>query len=481
MIDAAHEVWREARVRLGSIRGRLTMWYLLLLALTLAGYSAVLVASLARALDGGLDRVLLDQAGQAVGVVDTVTSDQDLRVEFRRINVGTVISLYDASGKQLLAGRTLPPPTDYPIEAEGPQAHIETVSLEDGTTWRVLVQRVMRFGQPDRLLVVARSTEFVGVAVNQLVMQIGITAPLVLLVAIAGGVFLAGRALDPIDQITRTADAISADDLSRRLSLPRGPDEVGRLAATFDHMLERLDSAFEQQRRFTADASHELRTPLAMLVSRAGLALERRRSRADYQAVLGEIRDEGLHMGRIVNDLLVLARADARETLTLTERLDAGELVRSVVDAMLPLAEEHGVRLSSGAVDGLYVSGDQTRLTQLLVNLVENALGHTPPGGFIEVLAFADGGSAVVQVADTGSGIPTEYLPHVFERFFRGDRDGHRGAGLGLSLCLAIARAHGGDIRIASKVGKGTQVAVRLPLAQSVDGVRPTVVATGVG
>jgi len=460
---------RMAIRRLGSIRGRLTLWYVVLLALTLASYSAILVVSLARDLDAGLDRVLTDGARQAVGVLGSVRDQQELAEEFRRINVGTIVGLFDASGERLIAGRTLPAPLDHPLPVSGSQPRLETVSNAEGTRWRVLVQEVQQPGQPARLLLVARTAGFVQVAVNELGMLIGITAPVALILAVAGGVFLAGRALNPIDEITRTAGAISsAEDLSRRLSLPKAHDEVGRLAATFDHMLDRLDRAFEQQRRFTADASHELRTPLAMLVSRAGLALERRRTLAEYEEILQEIRDGGLHMGRIVNDLLMLARADAGDSLAMSERLDAAELVGSVADAMGPLAADRGIQLRASGDESIAVFGDQTRLTQLLVNLVENALTHTPPGGEVRVSASREGKSALLQVTDTGTGIPREHLPHVFERFFRGDRDRRReegGAGLGLSLCQSIARAHGGDIRIDSEVGKGTCAAVRLPLA----------------
>jgi heavy metal sensor kinase len=304
-------------------------------------------------------------------------------------------------------------------------------------------------------------------ALNQLLMLIALTAPIVLLMAVAGGVFLAARALDPLDHMTRTAEMICAEDMSRRLAVRRTQDEVGRLAATFDRMLERLDRSFERQRQFTADASHELRTPLAMLVSRAGLALERRRAPEEYEQILEQIRDEGMRMGRIVNDLLMLARADAGNVVAVSERLDAGELVGSVVEAMLPLASQRGSALRQDIEQGLMLVGDQTRLMQLLINLIENALAHTPRGGDVLVAVFRDSNSAVLEIVDNGTGIPPEHLPHVFERFYRGDRDGRsprQGAGLGLALCLSIARAHGGDIHVASQLGKGTRVTVRLPL-----------------
>lgn len=466
MMGAMRRGWASIVLKLSSIRARLTLWYVLLLALIVLGYSTVLVVSLSRALTVGLDRVLGDGARQAVDIMDGAADEQELKHDFRRINVGTVIGLYTADGEHLVVGRALPPPEYHPRPLNGEESRIETVSFADGSSWRVLTQDVSQPGQPPRLLLVARSARFADAAVSELLMLIGVTAPVLLIVAVAGGVFLAGRALDPIDQITRTAGAISAKDLSRRLGLTGPHDEVRRLAATFDHMLDRLDRAFERERRFTADASHELRTPLAILVSRSGLALERLRTPEEYEAVLREIRDEGLHMGRIVNDLLMLARADTGHVVALKERLDARELVSSVAEAMTPLAEERGIRMRTDAEDALVLVGDQTRLTQLLVNLLENALEHTPAGGDILVSACGRMQAVLLQVSDTGSGIAPEHVPHVFERFFRGDRDSRRssgGAGLGLALCQSIALAHGGDIRIDSQVGVGTRVTVRLP------------------
>jgi signal transduction histidine kinase len=235
-------------------------------------------------------------------------------------------------------------------------------------------------------------------------------------------------------------------------------------------MLDRLDQAFERQRRFTADASHELRTPLAMLVSRAGLTLERRRTLHEYEDVLRTIRDDGLRMGRIVSDLLMLARADEGDALAVTERLDAGELVVSVADAMGPGATNRGIKLDVATERGIVLLGDQTRLTQLLVNLLDNALAHTPSGGTVGVSATCENGLAVLRVTDTGTGIAPEHLPHVFQRFFRGDRDRSRedgGAGLGLALSQSIVHAHAGRIGLESELGCGTRVTVRLPLASS--------------
>lgn len=470
MIQRVAARWRELPTQLGSIRARLTFWYVALLAVTVTGYSAVLVVSLARGLDGGLDRLIGDQARQAAGVLATANDAQELAEEFRMINVGTIIGLYDASGEHLLAGRTLPEPLDRQALPDGLEPRIETLSLPDGRIWRVFTQRVSDPEQSARLLVVARSAGFIQIAMDQLITLIVVTGPLALLLAIAGGFVLTRQALNPIDQIARTAAAIGAEDLSRRLAMPRSSDEVGRLASTFDHMLDRLDQAFERERRFTADASHELRTPLAMLVSRAGLTLERRRTSHEYEDALRTIRDDGLRMGRIVSDLLMLARSDAGDALALTEQLDAGELVAAVADAMAPRAEQLGIKFAVTTEQGVVLLGDQTRLTQLLVNLLENALTHTPSGSAVGLSAACENGRALLRVSDTGTGIAPEHLPHVFQRFFRGDRDRSRadgGAGLGLALCQSIVLAHGGEIDLESEIGFGTRVTIRLPLAGS--------------
>ena len=456
------------RRKLGTLRARLTVWYIVLLALTVVVHSAMLTFSLERWLYAGVDRVLADASRQAVGVLGVVRDDQELREEFRRMNVGTILGVYDASGTTLLAGRSLPSPLERVAPPAGSDALIQTVANADGATWRVLVQRAVVPDKPERVLLVARSSGFVQLSVGELALLVAITTPLTLLVAIAGGVFLVRRALCPLEQITRTAETINAEDLSRRLGLPRTPDEVGRLAATFDHMLDRLDRAFEYQCQFTADASHELRAPLSMIVSRAAIALEKATTITDCHAALRDVRDEGLHMGRIVNDLLMLAKGDAGHALEVTEPLDTGLLASAVVDAMKPLADERAIALDAEVDDGVFVVGDQTRLTQLMVNLVDNALGHTPPGGRVLVSVRGTDASALVDVVDTGVGIPPDDLPRVFERFFRGERDRERsrgggGAGLGLSLCLSIARAHGGDIDLQSTLATGTRATVRLP------------------
>lgn len=213
---------------------------------------------------------------------------------------------------------------------------------------------------------------------------------------------------------------------------------MGRLAATFDQMLDRLEAAFQRQRQFTADASHELRTPLALIASQIDLALERPRPADAYRAVLASLRDDTTRLSQLLSELLTLARADAGYVTLDAEPLDLATLVEDVVVAMQPLARTAGIALGQRAEESVRVVGDQTRLTQLLVNLIDNGLKYTPVGGSVTVAVGRVDQRAFVSVGDTGEGIPPEHLPHLFERFYRVDTARDRaagGAGLGLAIC----------------------------------------------
>jgi signal transduction histidine kinase len=245
-------------------------------------------------------------------------------------------------------------------------------------------------------------------------------------------------------------------------------------------MLDRLEAAFQRQRQFTADASHELRTPLAMLRSQIDVALQRRRRGGEYEQILASLREDTERLSQMVGELLTLARADAGQEVLEREPVNLDELAIQVVAAMQPLAATRGVQLrhEAGPGPGAVVLGDQTRLMQLFVNLVDNGLKYTPAGGVVVVSVHADAERITVRVTDTGVGIAAEHLPHLFERFYRADAARARaegGAGLGLAICQWIAHAHGGTIVIDSEAGRGTAVSVALPPATRVasDGTVP--------
>lgn len=300
---------------------------------------------------------------------------------------------------------------------------------------------------------------------NLLFFTLLIGGPLIVILAGGGGYFLAARALAPIDEITRTARQISASDLSTRLNLPATEDEVGRLAATIDSMLARLDDGFRRERQFTADASHELRTPLSAMQTIIGSTLGRPRIRAEYEQALADLGREVEQMRILTDGLLHLARNDADRQHAKFEPVDLSLLLQDVTDSLRPMAEEKGLQLVDCIPEtGLDLMGDRDGLIRLFVNLIDNAIKYTHHGG-ITVSAAKQGGSEVtVTVRDTGVGIAPEHLPHIFDRFYRVDASrSTEGIGLGLAIALETARAHGGDISVESEVNRETTFVVHLP------------------
>jgi heavy metal sensor kinase len=287
-----------------------------------------------------------------------------------------------------------------------------------------------------------------------------------LLTAVRGGVWIVGRSLRPVNEITSTARQIfQASDLARRVPGAAAADEIGALADTINAMLERLDSLFTAQRRFVADVSHELRTPLTAM--RGHLELLQRgvvRDGADRAEVTADLLREVNRLGRMANDLLLMAQAEVGLQLRWAP-LALDDLVLEVVRELRPLAE--GVGLRPQLAEQVAISGDRDRIKQALINLVANALQHSPAGGTVTVALDQDGAAAYLRVHDSGPGIATEDLPRVFERFYRADRARAQragGAGIGLAIVQWVAQSHGGDVSVESSLGCGATFIIRLPL-----------------
>jgi len=285
-----------------------------------------------------------------------------------------------------------------------------------------------------------------------------------------------------VKMITRTANEINATDLRRRLHLQRR-DEFGELAATFDQMLARLEAAFKRQAQFTADASHELRTPLTIINLEINRALEQLEQPEDYRHVLEQIQAENEQMTAMVNSLLLLARADTGQMTLNLQEVDLSDIALASVERLLPLARQNQVTLATGDLPEVLVCGDPQYLGQMLTNLIENGIKYTSGIGkrvFVE-LACERQRWGIVRVQDDGPGISEEHLPWLFERFYRvnkarsrrqkrsarvgeSDHEEPGGSGLGLSIVQWIVLAHGGEIRVESKIGAGSLFEVRLPL-----------------
>jgi heavy metal sensor kinase len=293
--------------------------------------------------------------------------------------------------------------------------------------------------------------------------------PIVLVAALAGGYWLSRRALRPVDEIVETARSISARNLSQRLNVPETGDELQRLSRTLNEMIERLESAFTRISRFTADASHELRTPLTVMRTTAEVALRESGHDGVSREPLRRIIAEVARTSHLVDNLLLIAKADSGDEKLQMTRVDIVQTIEEVATEVAVLAGVKGVELQTRLPDSAaWVMADRSALRRLLLILLDNGVKYTPTEGQIVVSLVIDDELASVTVRDSGIGIPQADLPHIFERFYRVDRARSRaqgGTGLGLSIGQWIAEGHGGTIVVESKLGVGTTFSMSLPLS----------------
>jgi heavy metal sensor kinase len=474
--------------RLRSIRARFTAWYLLVLAVLLVLLGVGSYFSVRAVLHRDIDRGLLRRFDQLAGIPDLrqILSEGRFEAAF-----GELVACYTAEdgAYSVAATQSVDPLVERScidaafagehvfataVTPEGQQVRLYLALLPPGgsplqeipgVSFAVPLRQTPSSTVPAAVLVIGRPMDIVTSALSTLGIVLLIAVPLTLLVSAAGGLFLVGRAFQPVDRMIGTAQSIEESDLSLRVAAG-SDDELGRLAHTLNAMLDRLQAAFTRQREFTDDASHELRSPLSVIEAEATLALRRERSAAEYRDALAVIAEEAAGMNRLIDQLLTLARADAGEDALRREPVPLAAMAQETVSAMQPIAEENDIRLEARAVGDGRVLGDSVQLRRVLTNLVENALRHTPAGGRIDVTVTAGDDAVTLTVSDTGPGIPADALPHIFERFYRVDAARARaagGTGLGLAICRAIVAAHGGTISAVSPPGHGATFTVSLP------------------
>jgi heavy metal sensor kinase len=461
-----------------SLRFRITAWYAGLLAGTLIVFGVSVYLGLERYLDWTLQRTLVsecrtigtellsqlpvkDNAWLATEINEAYAPEVNSRF-IRVVHQGLGVVYLSAAPKDgTFDPSRIPLPSDQ--EEDGPRKllfgagnrlliHSMTLKAADGS--RFLVESGAPYNQ-------------IEVVLHGLLLTLAIYMPFVVSLAVAGGYWLMRRSLRPVDEITKRAEGITSTNLSERLPVIRTGDELERLSISLNRMIERLDDAFQHINRFSADASHELRTPLTVLQLELEGIAQNHRWDASLRDQIGSALEETHRMSRIVESLLAISRLDAGEAKMDKTRLDLGELVASTADEMRLLAEEKSIGLRTHVATGIQVEGDRTRLQQVIVNLIDNAIKYTQQGGKVEISVGGEGNTAVLEVSDNGPGIPSHALPHVFERFYRTDKARARasgGAGLGLSIVKAICAAHNAEVKVSSQEGRGSRFRVELPL-----------------
>jgi heavy metal sensor kinase len=471
-----------------SLRARLTLWYTIVLGLPLVAFATVSFFVLDRALLHRADSFLDETLGAFTTELQSEQREESNTPDAIRASLHDVqfrdvrLAVFDSLGTLVAAG-TVDSTADYalrhPVDLTrvGRELHARVTATRNTFTiargdraYRVAAEPVKIFGAG--YLVAAayplhrdRDTmEVVGTSYL-------ITIPLLLLIASIGGYFLASRSLSPVAAMSARAAEISAKNLNERLPVSNRRDELSALAEVVNNLLERLEQAFAQQRRFMADASHELRTPVAVLRTEADVTLARPdRTESEYRESVAVMRDSARRLGRIVDDLFLLARADAGHLPLKREPLYLEDVVDEAARAGRTLAADKGVQLELLPLEDSPFTGDADLLGRVLLNLLDNAIKHSPRGGTVTLSLSHTPNEYHVSVADVGPGIPLEAQSQVFERFFRVDKARSRsdaeataGAGLGLAIGRWIAEAHGGRLELVRSDSAGTEIRLALP------------------
>jgi heavy metal sensor kinase len=463
-----------------SIRFRLTAWYVALLALMLATFGGVVYFGLGRYLTASLSDQLSAQARQ---IADTWLQHLDTAGEAYvrdEINEHLAPSITNRFIRVMRPDSSIlylsKPPSDQGFDPstvpriKPPHA---TGSREEHLTGAELLIYSLPYAVPGAgtfLIEVGAPYHPIENTLHGLLLLFAVILPVALTLAIGGGYVLMKRALQPVDQITRAAESITSRNLAERLPIPNTGDEVERLSATLNRMIERLEHSFRQIAQFTADASHELRTPLTILRGELEVALRRDALTAEAREVIESVLEETERLSKTVEHLMILSRFDSGELKLRRSSFDLASLCRETVEQMNLLAEDKGIQLECFASERVEVNADPLRVRQVLINLVDNAIKYTLAGGRVSITVAHEADQAVIEVADTGPGIPAEALPHIFDRFYRVDKARARaagGSGLGLAIAKSICELHGGRIKVESQVGKGTCFRVEIPVGAS--------------
>ncbi|MDQ6742459.1 MAG: ATP-binding protein [Candidatus Dormibacteraeota bacterium] len=465
---------------LRSTRGRLVLFQVLMLGIASAVSAYAIYQLVSRPLVSASDDVLY---GQWTTVAGGITLNPDGTFSSKPgvlpptygdppVPVETVVYAKDGTVIAQTARLSLPGPD---LWSQGQNAlnsgggYFDAREPRTGSPRRGYADQVILGDQPNQVpvaVVVTKSTSDLEFTIRRLLLTL--VAGAILVVAVAGALawVVVGRTLRPVRALSNTAREISEQELHRRVEVPTPDDEVGELKATFNQLLARLEQSFQGLRRFTADASHELRSPLALIRTEVDVALTRARGTDDYERVLHNVQDEVEHMSRVIDQLLLLAQADAGNLNPVRAEVDVADFVEETAARWQPVAAARGVTLEVDAPATGVVEGDPVLLRTVIDNLVDNAIRYSPTLAPVTLTARRSDGEWLVEVADRGPGVPHDMRERIFERFARADSVRTRrggGVGLGLALSAAVVEAHGGRLELVEQAHTGACFRVHLP------------------
>jgi two-component system, OmpR family, sensor kinase len=492
-----------------NIRSQMMLWYFLIFAILIFLFGAVFYFNLQTSLETNIDTELQSRAqaisngineengtiavqdvtGVLPGLVDpdattrplaptsTPVSNQDKLETQGDVNIAPLVRILNNKGDAVytsLAFSKLNIPALSVTQPLQGKPWRGTVTATNGQMVRVYSLPRLDNGHVYAIVQVGESLFSLGTTLRSVVIELLLIGFFVLLLSFIGSYWLAVRSFAPVEKMISIARRIEVGDLHERVPVPRTQDELQKLALTFNAMIERLEKSFARQRRFVADASHELRTPVAAIRSMTDVTLASSAavSPDEYKVVLHDVNVEAERLGHLISDLLSLARVDENKLPLEREVVRLDRLVPDVAATMELLATEKNITLSVEASESAPVLGDEARLIQVIMNLVDNAVNYTNAGGNITLRVYVKGNNVYLNVSDTGIGMGSEHLEHIFERFYRVDPARSRaagGTGLGLSIVDWVVDAHEGTISVVSKPGQGTTFTVQLPLASQAD------------
>ena len=467
-----------------SVRARLTLWYTVVLAVVLVTFSGISYVLLAREIRASTDALLAATAHELTGAfVDDPNAVRggDLLLDFRYSD--RAIMVFGTDGRIVASSRSSLSRYDREhlsqLVRSGRTGYATIDGGEENEGIRVFANPISVMGVP-HIVVVAHDLHDQAERLESAQRALFLGIPLALLVAAGGGYIMARKSLAPVTTMSIKARQIGAETLTERITVKNERDELGFLATTLNELLQRLQRAFESQRSFMADASHELRTPLAIIQGEADVALSRNdRNPEEYRESLAIVQTAARKLTRIVESLFLLARSDAGRYPISRTRFYLDEFLSDCIRAMRSVAGARGVSLTCEAPAELVIVADEALLHRMILNLIDNALKFTPPGGSVTVAAQSAADQYIIRVSDSGVGIAEADRSRVFERFYRGERTRNprsaaasnisTGAGLGLPIAKWIAEAHGGRLFLDRSDESGTTFVITLPCGDAAD------------